>query len=130
MLFFWMKVFHADTSVSLLMLMTTSGWSAKVFPILWISGNDSRHGPHHVAQKSSSTTLPPISSSEICSPSLVVKVNAGAMRMVASRGFSRKCSTRVRYGSDILAMSRYFWNMVLASRSEEHTSELQSLRHL
>src|SRR5581483_7668307 len=52
------------------------------------AGTDSTHGGHQVPQKSSSTTFPFRSSSEMYSPSAVVIEKSGAKASRARRGFS------------------------------------------
>ncbi len=51
-------------------------------------GRASRHGPHQVAQKSISTTLPARSSSETTRLSIVLMLKAGAIRARTSSGRS------------------------------------------
>src|SRR5437588_9895991 len=84
-----MKAFHLSPSLSELMLIITNELSFEYF--LFRSrrpGNDATHGPHQVPQKSSTTTLPRKSSSEMYSPSAVVKEKSGAKGSRARRGFS------------------------------------------
>ena len=55
----------------------------------------SRHGAHHVAQKSINTTLPCSSSTEILFPSLVVTANGGGILARANSGSPIKRSARL-----------------------------------
>src|ERR1035438_856485 len=80
------------------------------------------HGPHHVAKKSNSTTFPLYSSRCTVLPSASFSANSGAgLRSVTGLTGGADFTAR---DSGAKTAQRH------TARSEEHTSELQSLRHL
>src|SRR5271156_2340759 len=72
------NAFNVLSSPSALMPTISNALSAYFLCSACIVGKDSRHGGHHVAQKSSSTTFPRIAVFETCVPSIDVKPKFGA----------------------------------------------------
>ena len=111
------KSFHFDASLSRLTLSTTKGCPANFCAILRICGSASRQGPHQVAQKSMSTTLPASLSMLMCWPSRVVNVKAGAIRERASSRRFRKRAALASAASSFLSPSRKARNSPRAASS-------------
>ena len=95
MLFLVTKSFQVASSVSRLILMTTSGWPANSCTISFMCGSASLQGPHQVAQKSISTTLPARLSIEMGVLLDATTLKLGAMRLRASSGCFEKSLARV-----------------------------------
>ena len=93
----WMKVRHTSSSSSELIPTIWNPLPAYIFCKPRTTGMDSRHGGHHVPQKSSSTTFPRSAALERLSFSWVVKEKSGANGARARIGLAimRRASTTV-----------------------------------
>src|ERR1035438_6867080 len=57
-------------------------------------------------------------------------VAAGVPRRIENWSLTSLQQRLVKTGGRLVKHARYYWLLLAESRSEEHTSELQSLRHL